>query len=288
MILITGATGHFGKAAIKSLLAKGTPADQIIALVRDENKATDLKELGVTLKTGDYKNYDSLNAALKGVNQVLLVSSSDLDDRLTQHQNLINAAIENEVQHIVYTSIDIKSFAETAIPLVSDIHNDTAKYLKATGITYTLLNDTLYADLVPLFAGEKVLETGIFFPAGEGKTPFVARTEMAEAAAIVLTTSGHENKEYVITGEKAYSFTEIAAILSEITGKTILYHQPNVDTYIAELVTAGVPKESAAFFAGFGQAIHNGEFDTNRSDLAKLLGREPLGLKEFLATVYSK
>lgn len=286
MILITGATGHLGTATINSLLDKGTPANQITALVRDENKAADLKAKGVQLRIGDYKNYDSLKAALQGIEKVLLVSSSDLDDRLTQHKNVINAAKENGVKHIVYTSIDIKSFDHSSIPYVSQIHIDTANYIREVELPYTLLNDTLYADLVPLFAGEKVLETGIFFPAGDGKTPFVARTEMAEAAAVVLSTSGHENKEYAITADRAYSFDEIAVIISEITGKDVKYHNPEVDTYIEQLVQAGVPKESASFFAGFGEAIKNNEFDTHRSDLEQLLGRKPQGLKEFLTTIY--
>jgi NAD(P)H dehydrogenase (quinone) len=288
MILITGATGHLGKATIESLLEKGIPANQITALVRDTSKAAYLSGKGVQIKIGDYKNYNSLKEALKGVDKLLLVSSSDLDDRLTQHKNVINAAKENGVIHIAYTSIDIQSFEGTAIPHVSQIHIDTADYLKEVGIAYTLLNDTLYADLVPLFSGEKVLETGIYFPAGQGKTPFVARTEMAEAAAVVLTTPGHENQEYAITAETAYSFDEIAEMISEIVGKDVKYHRPDVDTYIEQLVQLGVPKENASFFAGFGEAIANGEFDTDRSDLAKLLGRKPLELKEFLKSVYSK
>lgn len=288
MILITGATGHLGKATIESLLGKGIPADQITALVRDAGKATDLSEKGVQIKIGNYRDYDSLREALNGIDSVLLVSSSDLDDRLTQHKNVIDAATENGVKHIAYTGIDIKSFEGTAIPYVSQIHIDTANYLKEAGIAYTLLNDTLYADLIPMFAGEKVLETGIFFPAGQGKTPFVARTEMAEAAAVVLTTPGHEFQEYAITAEPAYSFDEIAEMISEITGKDIKYHHPDAHTYIDQLVQSGVPNESAGFLAGFGQAIADGEFDTKRSDLAKLLGRKPLELKEFLKNIYSK
>jgi len=286
MILITGATGHFGTATINSLLEKGISASDITALVRDEDKAAGLKEKGIQIKIGDYHNYDSLKEALKGVEKLLLVSSSDLNERLQQHKNVINAAIENGVKQIAYTSIDIDSFTESVIPLVSQIHSDTADFLKESGVPYTLLNDTLYADLIPAFAGEKVLETGIFFPAGDGKTPFVARTEMAEAAAVVLTTEGHDYQEYAITAETAYSFAEIAAIITEITGKDVQYLRPEADAYIAHLVKVGVPEGNARFFAGFGVAIGKGEFDTNRSDLGRLLGRKPLELKEFLKTIY--
>jgi NAD(P)H dehydrogenase (quinone) len=286
MILITGATGHFGTAAIHKLLEKGIAASDIIAFVRDENKAADLKAKGIQIKVGDYHNYDSLKEASKGVDKLLLVSSSDLKDRLTQHQNVINAAIENGVKQIVYTSIDIENFQTSVIPLVSQIHSDTADYLKASGISYTLLNDTLYADLVPAFSGETVLETGIFFPAGDGKTPFAARAEMAEAAAVVLNTEGHENQEYAIAGETAYSFSEIAGMIAEISGKDVQYHAPDKETYIDVLVKAGVPEGDAGFFAGFGIAIAGAEFDTKRSDLGKLLGRKPQDLKDFLKTVY--
>ena len=286
MILITGATGHFGTATISTLIARGIAASDIIAFVRDENKAADLKAKGIQIKTGNYHDYDSLKEALKGVDKLLLVSSSDMNDRQGQHQNVINAAKESGVKHIVYTSIDIENFQTSVIPVVSQIHSDTADYLKASGIAYTLLNDTLYADLIPAFAGEKVLETGIFFPAGEGKTPFVARAEMAESAAVVLSTDGHENQEYAITGETSYSFNEIAAMIAEISGKDVQYHAPDKETYIKVLVQAGVPEGDAEFFAGFGVAIEGAEFDTKRSDLGKLLGRKPQDLKEFLRTVY--
>lgn len=286
MILVTGATGHLGKATIESLLDKGIPANEISALVRDENKAADLKSKGVQIKIGQYNDYDSLKNALLGADKLLLISSNEMVDRLIQHTNIINAAKENGVKHIVYTGIDIKSFEETAIPHVCHIHRDTADYLKETGIPYTLLNNTLYADVIPLFVGDNVLESGIFFPAGNGKTPFVPRKEMAEAAAIVLATSGHENKEYAIASNNTYSFNEIAGMLSDITGKDIKYSEPDKDTYIQQLVTAGVPIESASFLAGFGTAIAQGELDTHRSDLEKLLGRKPMGLKHFLKITY--
>ncbi|WKL49591.1 SDR family oxidoreductase [Flavobacterium pectinovorum] len=288
MILITGATGQLGYATIESLISKGIPANEIAALVRDEKKASNLINLGIEIRIGHYNDYNSLINASRGIERLLLISSSEMVDRLIQHKNVINAAKENDVKHIIYTGIDIKSFERTAIPHVSQIHKDTADYLKGTGMTYTLLNNTLYADLIALFSGDNVLESGIFFPAGTGKNPFVSRKEMGEAAAVVLTTTGHENKEYAITANTAHSFSEIAEILSDIAGKEVKYLQPDVDTYIKELTKAGIPKESASFLAGFGTAIGQNEFDTDRSDLEILLGRKPMELREFLSSIYGK
>ncbi|MDJ1466198.1 SDR family oxidoreductase [Cytophagaceae bacterium DM2B3-1] len=286
MILVTGATGGLGNATIQALLKKGFPANEISALVRDEHKAADLKSAGIQIKIGNYNEYDSLKTALVGVDKLLLVSSNEMVDRLVQHKNVINAALENGVKHIVYTGIDIVSYETTVIPYVSQIHKDTADYLQKVGIPYTILDNTLYADSIGMFSGEKFLETGIFFPAGEGKLPWVPKAEMGEAAAVVLTTSGHENKNYAITANVAYSFSEIAEILSEITGQEVKYLKPDAETYVEGLVKAGVPKEIASFLAGFGIAIGNGEFNTHRSDLEKLLGRKPMEIKAYLTEIY--
>jgi NAD(P)H dehydrogenase (quinone) len=287
MILVTGATGHLGNAAIQSLLKKGVPANEIIALVRDKNKAAIFNNWGVQLKIGNYNDYNSLVDALEGVDKLFLISSNDVAaDTLLQHKNVINAAKENDVQYIVYISQEIKDDEITAIPFVIQVHRATAEYIKETGIAYTIFNDSLYADSIGKFAGEGFLENGIFFPAGDGKVPFVPRTDIGEAAAVVLTTPGHEYKTYAITGKDAYSFEDIAGFLTDITGKKVTYLRPDLDTYTEALGKAGVPKEVIGFLGAFSTAIRNGEFDTKRSDLENLLGRKPTELKEFLKIAY--
>jgi NAD(P)H dehydrogenase (quinone) len=289
MILITGATGHLGNAAIQSLLKKGVPPREITALVRDENKAANLSEQGVQLKIGNYNDYNSLVDALEGTRKLFLISSNDVTaDTLLQHKNAINAAKENGVQHIVYISQEIKDDLTTAIPFVIQVHRATSEYIKETGIAYTIFNDSLYADSIGKFSGEAFLENGIFFPAGDGKVPFVPRTDIGEAAAVVLTTPGHEYKTYAITGNNAYSFEDIAGFLTDITGKKVTYLKPDLDTYSDALINAGVPKEVVGFLGAFSTAIKNGEFDTQRSDLGDLLGRKPMELKEFLKITYGK
>jgi NAD(P)H dehydrogenase (quinone) len=118
--------------------------------------------------------------------------------------------------------------------------------------------------------------------------PGFQETEIGEAAAVVLTTSGHEYKTYAITADTAYSFEEIAGMLTAITGKKVKYLNPDLDTYTDALGKAGVPKEVVGFLGGFATAIKNGEFDTHRSDLENLLGRKPMELKEFLKITYGK
>jgi NAD(P)H dehydrogenase (quinone) len=289
MILVTGATGHLGQSVITSLLNKGVDATAIAALVRDENKASELKDQGIAIRIGEYDNYESLLNALKGIDKLLLVSSSDVQaDRIQQHVNVINAAKEAGVKHIAYTSVEGNDRTQTVIPFVVDVHVQTEEYLKQSGLAYTLLRNTLYADLLPAFLGNDVLTSGVHFPALEGKVPFALRTEMAEAAAEVLLGAGHEHKAYAIAADTAYSFSDIAGILSKVSGKDINYHNSDQETYIQAMGQTGLPTDVAGFFASFGAAAANGEFDTKKSDLESLLGRKPQSLEAYLGSIYSK
>jgi len=289
MIFITGATGHYGKAVIDFLLAKGTPPNTIGALVRDREKATDLIGKGVNTRAGDYNDYFSLVAAFTGVDKLLLVSGSDIVNRLQQHENVVKAAKEAGVKHLIYTSFVRKNDTETspiAVLAKSQIENE--KFIKASGFPFTLLKNSLYADVLPMFLGEKVLETGVYLPAGNGKAAFTTRLDMAEAAAAVLAGNGHENKEHILAGNSNYSLNDVAVFLSEVTGKDVAYTSPAADVYTNKLVNAGVPLEYAGMFAGFGAAIEQGEFETSTSELEALLNRKPTTLKEYLQSVYTK
>jgi NAD(P)H dehydrogenase (quinone) len=288
MILITGATGHFGKSTIDFLLEKGVNSNNISALVRDITKADELIKKGINIKIGDYDNYDSLLNALTGIDKLLFVSGNDVINRQKQHENVVKAAKEAGINHIIYTSFFRKNETETSpLGIVGKSHIETDKFIKASGIPYTIMLNGLYADSLPMFFGEKVLETGIFLPAGEGKVAYTVRKDMAEAAAEILTTKGHENKEYVITADKNYSLFEVASMLSEISGKEVPYLNPTVDVFTETLSKAGVPMEYIRMFASFSEAIKQGEFETEYNDLERLLGRKPTDLKVFLRTIFS-
>ncbi|QJD79413.1 SDR family oxidoreductase [Spirosoma rhododendri] len=289
MILVTGATGNLGKATIHSLVDKGIATSDITALVRDETKAADLKAKGVQVRLGDYQDVDSLKKAFHGVDKLLLISSSaDIAYRFGQHKNAIDAAKETGVSHLIYTSFEMNDLNQGTATENVQYHAYTAGYLKQAAIPYTVMSNTLYADLIPFLIGKDVLDKGVSIPAGAGKTPFLPLTEMAEALAVVLTTPDHENKEYVIAAETAFSFAEIAAMLSDSTGKTIAYHQPETSLYIAQLVEAGLSADDAAYIARYAKAIAHGEFDTGKSDVKHLLGRSPVRLDDFLRNLYGE
>lgn len=290
MILITAATSHFGQATIKFLLEKGVSATDIVAMVRNEVKAKPLKAQGVSLVKGDYEDYDSLVRGFAGMDKMLFISSGDMSNRIAHHLNVVKAAKDAGVGHVVYTSFLSNNESETsAIWSIGESHQKAEQAMIESGITYTFLKNTLYLDFVPLFMGEEVLETGIIYlPAGEGKSTFILREEMAEVAANILTTEGHENKTYKISGEKTWSYGEIAKILTNITGKSIEYVSPSPDEFTNVMKKAGVPDMLIGVFTGFSVAIARNELNTPDKTLEKLLGREPTDLETFFTQVYSK
>ena len=144
MILVTGATGPLGKAVVESLLKK-TPASNITALVRDPAKSEALKEQGVDIRQGDYNNYDSLVKAFTGIDKLYFVSGNDIPNRSTQQANVVRAAKQAGVKHILYTSFQRKNETfSSPIALVAQSHLQTEKALKESGIPYTILKHTLY------------------------------------------------------------------------------------------------------------------------------------------------
>ncbi len=286
-ILVTGATGGLGKAVVENLLKTVAPGD-LAVLVRDPAKAADLQAQGVTIKQGDYNDHASLVAAFQGVDKLFLVSGNDIPNRVPQHTNAVNAAKEAGVQHVVYTSFQRKTEdGSSAAWPIAEAHLATEKLLKASGLTYTILKNALYLDVLPLFMGP-VLETStIYLPAGEGRVPYASRADMGAAGAAVLTGSGHENQSYEISNDTSYSFHDIARILSDLSGKTIQYVSPDTEAFKAALTAAGVPAEAIQMTAGFCVAMAQGEFDFPATDLAKLLGRQPETAAQFLKAAYT-
>ena len=292
MILVTGATGQYGAKAIEHLLNKGVEAQHISALVRDAAKGRKLQDQGIELRVGDYTNVDSLVKAFQGIDTLLLVSSNDrgaVENRTAHHVNVIKAAKTAQVKHLVYTSFVTKpGFQDSAIAGFLTSHAETEQFLKDSGLTYTILQNGIYLEMIPIFAGAQVAETGVLlFPAQEGKASWVLREELAEAAAHVLTTEGHENKTYVLTNTEATSFQDIAQDLSSRLGKDIRYQSPPVEEFQATLKQAGVPEVYIGMFTMWASAVAQGMMDVQDSTLVAFLGRKPTTTAQFITQVYA-
>jgi NAD(P)H dehydrogenase (quinone) len=284
-ILVTGATGILGNSVIETLLAKISP-QQIHVLSRNEEKLVKMQSQGFNTFRGDYDDIDSLEEAMNGVDTVLLISAGDEGDRMKQHKNVIDAAKNVGVTNIAYTSRCLRDRTTLVNTLMND-HFDTEDYIKESGLNYTIFRNILYMDVIPLFVGKQVFETGIFQPAGDGKVAFALRKEMGEAMANVLLNEPFINKTYKFTGNEVSSFYDVARILTELSGKEVKYTSVEASDFDTMMLEKGLPASMIKKIIGFNTDIKNNQESEVTSDLAIHLGRKPTPLKEGLKMLFN-
>ncbi len=283
-ILVTGATGILGNAVIETLLT-AMPAQRIHVLSRNADKLAAMQLRGLTTFQGDYDDVASLEQAMQGVDTVLLVSAGDEGDRMQQHRNVIDAAKRTGVQAIAYTSRSLRD-RETLANGLMQHHFDTEFYIETSGLDYTIFRNALYMDVIPMFVGRSVFETGIFQPAGDGKVAFALRKEMGEAIANVLLREPSTNKTYHFTGSAAYSFYDVAAVLTELSGKEVIYMPIDVPAFEYMMLEKGLPAQMVKKIIDFNTDILNNQESSISSDLEIALGRKPTGLTEGLKNLF--
>jgi len=285
MILVTGATGALGSATIDELLKHRSPSE-VAGLVRQHSKAQALIARGVTVRIGSYEDTVALERALENVEKVMLVSAPDPNGRIHQHRNVLQAAKKAGIRHFVYTGFANGDVKRSAIrPFLEDLI-DFEDEIRASGLPYTILRNSLYADGIPFFAGPNVLESGIRLPAGNGRVAFALRAEMGEAAARVMLSDAHYGKTYTLTGSQLYAYQDVSAILSRLTGKLITYVATDPDAFSADPGRPDLPELLRYIVGGFAADIAAGLYETVTGDLATLLGREPASLDEALLLLY--
>ncbi|POT56991.1 NAD(P)-dependent oxidoreductase [Citrobacter amalonaticus] len=276
MIAITGATGQLGHHVIENLL-KTVPASQVVAIVRNPTKATALSQLGVTVRQADYSDEAAFTTALQGIDKLLLISSSEVGQRATQHRNVINAAKAASVKFIAYTSL---LHADRSPLGLADEHVATEQMLADSGIPYTLLRNGWYSENY-LASAPAALEHGVFIgAAGEGKIASATRGDYAAAAARVIGEEGHVGKVYELAGDEAWTLSQLAAELTKQSGKNVVYQNLSQADFAAALKGVGLPAGLADMLADSDVGASQGGLFDDSHTLSKLLGRPTTTLAE--------
>lgn len=286
MILITGATGQLGSAVIGRLLQRIDPTE-VAAFVRDPTKATDLEAHGVSIRVGDYDDTEALQRAMDGVDRVLLIAGNDHRHRVQQHQNVIDAAQRAGVAFIGFASRAMRDVHSSQNNLMGD-YFETEDRIRRSGLPHVLFRNALYLDTVPIYVGgARVFDTGgVRLPAGDGKVAYALRRELGEALANAMLDHQGGDRTYVVASPQAYSFDDVAAALTEMSGKTLTYTQLTDEEYIASVVEAGMPEHVARLYLGFYYDIRDNQLDETSPDLEALLGRQPATLAEGLRELF--
>lgn len=276
-IAVTGATGQLGQFVISQLLER-TEAKNIVALVRNPEKALDLSSKGVEVRPFDYVNdVEKLSEQLQGIDKLLLISSNEIGQRTVQHQNIINAAKLAHVKFIAYTSL-LK--ADVTPLLLAQEHVETEQYLKASNIPYTLLRNNWYNENYAMGLKQAVEHGKIFGATHHGKVSSASRLDYATAAAVVLTQDGHENKIYELAGDTSYTLDDVAKWTSEITQKDVTYQDLPEEEYKAFLVQVGVPEGFAHILADSDEGVSKHGLYSDSKDLHQLIGRATTSMQE--------
>ncbi|MEO7996232.1 MAG: SDR family oxidoreductase [Gemmatimonadaceae bacterium] len=265
-IAITGATGHLGRLIIPKLAAK-VGASNIVALARSVEKAADL---GVAAREADYARPETLDSALKGVDTLMLISSSEFGHRAVHHQNIIDAVKRNGVKWIVYTSI---LRADTSKLDLATEHAATETMLKASGIPFTLLRNGWYTENYTGSIGGALAGGAFIGSAKDGRISSAARADFADAAVSVLTSEGHIGQTYELAGDDSWTLTDLAAEISRQSGKTIPYTDMPAADYAKALEGFGLPGWFATTIAGWDVEVVGGALHSTDRTLSKLIGR---------------
>lgn len=275
-ILVTAANGQLGRLTIAALLAR-VPASQIVAGMRDPAKGADLAAQGVTVVAADYSKPETLDAAFKGIDRVLLISSNELGQRVAQHRNAIEAAKRAGVKLIAYTSV---LRADTSKLSVALEHLPTEELIRASGVPFVLLRNGWYTENYTASIPAALAHNALISSAGDGRIASASRADYAAAAAAVLAEEGHAGKVYELAGDEAFTLEQFAAEITKQSGKTVAYVRLPEADFKAALLGAGLPPELAELIATSDTAAADGAlFDDSRT-LGKLIGRKTTSFAE--------
>jgi NAD(P)H dehydrogenase (quinone) len=276
---VTGATGPFGRLAIESLLETGVAPADVVAVARTPARLGDLTVRGVDVRRGEYSEPETLSVALAGVDRLLLVSGSELDQRVAQHRNVIEAAKAAGVTRIAYTSV---LRADTSQLVLAPEHKATEELLAVSGLEHTTLRNGWYTENYTDQLPQYLAQGEIVAAAGDGRVSGATRADYAAAAAAVLTSDRPGRAVYELGGTP-FTLGDLAATISDVTGTKVLYRSVTVAERVAILESVGLDRPTAEFVAAIDEGVARDDVYTDSDDLALLIGRPPTPLADVVA-----
>jgi NAD(P)H dehydrogenase (quinone) len=279
--VVTGATGQLGRLTVESLLERGVDPAQIVATGRSVDRLSDLAARGVRVEELDFDAVPESVSWLGAGDVVLLVSGSEVGRRVSQHTAVVELAKRSGAARIVYTSAPA---ADDTVLVLAPEHAATERVIRASGLPFTLLRNGWYTEnYLPTF--DQARATGnVAGSAGDGRIASAPRADYAEAAAVVLSTDGHDDAVYELSGDVAWTFDDLAAVFGDVLGREVTYQRLTPEQHLAALLEAGLDEGTAGFVVALDQNAADGLLGVTTGELAKLLGRPTVPLAETVRT----
>jgi NAD(P)H dehydrogenase (quinone) len=277
-VLVLGATGKLGRLLLPALQKAGLSATDITAAGRNKTVLDTLATEGYRTVQVELSDAGQVSAAVAGHDQVVLISGGE-PTRLQQHRTVIDAAKTAGVRHVYYTSglrVDDPSFA-----LGAD-HKATEDAITTSGLTWTILRNGWYIENY-IQAMHGATQSGVFVAAvGEGRVAPAGRRDFAEALAAVVTGSGHDNRTYDLSGDRDYTYADLAAAMTEVLGTPVSYQAVSAEQYRTILTGAGLDEGTAGFLAALDGNLGAGVMAYAGDDLSRLIGHPTMSLTDGL------
>lgn len=276
-LVVTGASGQLGHLALHALQQAG--ASHIVATTR---KPETLQLKGIDVRAADFATPATLDTAFKGADRLLIVSTDAIGARVAQHKAAIDAAKRAGIKHISYTSFILGTNALQSSDVVEREHAETEELIKQSGLTYTLLRNNLYTDLLTAKLAGAYAHGMLAALPGDGAVGYVTREDCAHAAAASLLSTDWENQTIEIVGSEAVSYSSLAAIASTVTGQPIAYKAISEDDLKKALTAAGLPTPFVEILASFEKAIAGGKMAAASNIIEKMTGTKAQSVANFL------
>ena len=277
-IAVTSASGQLGSAIVKQLI-KDIGKENVVGIARTPEKA---KHLGIEIRKGDYNRRSDFDEALKGINAVLLVSGMDKpENRIQQHRNVIEAAKQNGVQKIVYTSI-VGDENKTAFSPVVKSNRQTEEDVRNSGLQYVIGRNGIYIEPDLDYIDTYVKEGGITNCAADGKCTYTSRGELGYAYAKMLVNNDLNGRTLNLVGE-GITQAQLAEYINQVFGTDLEFTSISVVDYKKER-QAALGDFLGTIIAGIYEGIKNGANDVP-SDYRKAAGRPHKSLLEIMEEI---
>lgn len=281
MIVVSGASGQLGRLVVAGLLDR-VPAARVVAATRHPEALADLAARGVQVRRSDFDAPETLPAAFDGADRLLLISTEAVGNRVAQHKAAVEAAARAQVGHVVYTSVLHAN--STHLALAAD-HKATEEIVASSGLPHTFLRNGWYTEMYEQRARTGTESGVIIGSAGDGRVASASRADYAAAAAAALTADSTPNPVYELSGDHAWSFAELAAEVSRISGREVRYHDVAPEEYRVTLLAAGLPEPAADTVSRIDSDIAGGALGDTPGHLRALIGRPTTPLADTLATL---
>jgi NAD(P)H dehydrogenase (quinone) len=280
-IVVTGATGPFGRHTVETLLERGIEPTSIVAAGRRVETLSDLAERGVGVRRIDFDDPETLRPAFEKAEALLLVSGSEVGRRIAQHTNAITAAVEAGVGRIVYTSAP---HADTSDLVLAPEHKATEAAIQASGLPFTFLRNGWYTENYVSTLEQARTSGTIIGSAGDGRVASASRADYAEAAAVALLNAEHVGRTYELTGDDAWTFYDLAGAIASIIDRNVEYVPLTPDEHTAALTAAGLDAGTAGFVVALDGNIRDGLLGEVNGELSRLIGHKTTPLADGLRT----